>query len=79
MARCTLGECAVSNRRRLKLILSFVTPNRMFGSHTHWAWPRFVEEIVPCLLDATRVTARSGVGNDNGELTLGPTGITKLT
>ncbi|THH20631.1 hypothetical protein EW146_g754 [Bondarzewia mesenterica] len=39
----------------------------MFGSHTHWAWPRFIEEITPCLLDATRVTPRSLVGNDNGE------------
>ncbi|KAI0053253.1 hypothetical protein FA95DRAFT_1552769 [Auriscalpium vulgare] len=39
----------------------------MFGSHTHWAWPRNIEEIVPALLDATRVTSRSLVGNDNGE------------
>ncbi|KAI0032323.1 putative peptidase family-domain-containing protein [Vararia minispora EC-137] len=39
----------------------------MFGSHTHWAWPRFVEELAPCLLDATRVTGWSDVGNDNGE------------
>ncbi|KAI0061150.1 hypothetical protein BV25DRAFT_1900638 [Artomyces pyxidatus] len=39
----------------------------MFGSHTHWAWPRFIEEMAPCLLDATRVTARSLVGNDNGQ------------
>ncbi|KAI0262594.1 putative peptidase family-domain-containing protein [Gloeopeniophorella convolvens] len=39
----------------------------MFGSHSHWAWPRFVEEIAPCLLDSKRVTERSGVANENGE------------
>ena len=37
----------------------------MFGSHTTWAWPRFIEEVPSCLLD----THPSGhlVGNDNGE------------
>ncbi|THH19654.1 hypothetical protein EW146_g1550 [Bondarzewia mesenterica] len=39
----------------------------MFGSHIHWAWPRFIEEITPCLLDATFVPPRSLVGNDNSE------------
>ncbi|KAH8921855.1 hypothetical protein BT69DRAFT_1335211 [Atractiella rhizophila] len=39
----------------------------MFGSHTSWAWPRHIEEIVPCLLDDTPVTARSKVGNDAGQ------------
>ncbi|KAK3989066.1 metallopeptidase [Cladorrhinum sp. PSN332] len=37
----------------------------IFGSHTTYAWPRFLEEVADCLLD----TRRPGdtVGNDNKE------------
>jgi hypothetical protein len=37
----------------------------MFGSHLTYAWPRFMEEIPACLLDAT--PPGDTVGNDNGE------------
>ncbi|KAL0265009.1 hypothetical protein SLS55_000965 [Diplodia seriata] len=38
----------------------------IFGSHTCWAWPRFVEELPHCLTDAT-LTDTFRVANDNGE------------
>ncbi|KAI1860793.1 uncharacterized protein JN550_011255 [Neoarthrinium moseri] len=37
----------------------------VFGSHTTYSWPRFLEEIPACLLDQT--PTGSAVGNDNGE------------
>ncbi|EJD32777.1 hypothetical protein AURDEDRAFT_77464 [Auricularia subglabra TFB-10046 SS5] len=37
----------------------------IFGSHTTWAWPRFIEEVTSCLLDTTPSGSR--VGNDNEE------------
>jgi hypothetical protein len=37
----------------------------MFGSHTTYAWPRFLEEVPSCLLDHT--PTGDTVGNDNGE------------
>ncbi|KAH8677824.1 putative peptidase family-domain-containing protein [Xylariales sp. PMI_506] len=37
----------------------------VFGSHTTYAWPRFMEEIPACLLDTT--PTGDSVGNDNGE------------
>ncbi|KAK7756202.1 hypothetical protein SLS62_001795 [Diatrype stigma] len=36
----------------------------VFGSHTTYAWPRFLEEVPACLLDAT--PTGDTVGNDNG-------------
>ncbi|KAJ4288701.1 hypothetical protein N0V88_007234 [Collariella sp. IMI 366227] len=38
----------------------------MFGSHLTYAWPRFLEEVAPCLVDET--PPGDTVGNDNGEL-----------
>ena len=40
----------------------------MFGSHLTYAWPRFLEEVPDCLLDAT-APGDTTVGNDNGECT----------
>ncbi|KAL2187683.1 hypothetical protein L209DRAFT_753780 [Thermothelomyces heterothallicus CBS 203.75] len=37
----------------------------IFGSHLTYAWPRFLEEVPACLLDAT--PPGDTVGNDNGE------------
>ncbi|KAK4223345.1 metallopeptidase [Podospora fimiseda] len=37
----------------------------IFGSHTTYSWPRFLEEIPHCLLDTTR--PGDTVGNDNKE------------
>lgn len=37
----------------------------VFGSHTTYSWPRFMEEVPACLLDAT--ATGDSVGNDNGE------------
>ncbi|KAL2161860.1 hypothetical protein VTH06DRAFT_7644 [Thermothelomyces fergusii] len=37
----------------------------IFGSHLTYAWPRFLEEVAACLLDATN--PGDTVGNDNGE------------
>ncbi|KAL2194409.1 putative peptidase family-domain-containing protein [Corynascus similis CBS 632.67] len=37
----------------------------IFGSHLTYAWPRFLEEVPACLLDAT--PTGDTVGNDNGE------------
>ncbi|KAL2177528.1 putative peptidase family-domain-containing protein [Thermothelomyces heterothallicus CBS 202.75] len=37
----------------------------IFGSHLTYAWPRFLEEVPACLLDAT--PPDDTVGNDNGE------------
>lgn len=31
-----------------------------FGSHTCWAWPRFVEEVAACLLDSTTTYSARG-------------------
>ncbi|KAK4147361.1 putative peptidase family-domain-containing protein [Dichotomopilus funicola] len=39
----------------------------IFGSHLTYSWPRYLEEIPSCLLDAT--PPGDTVGNDNGECT----------
>lgn len=38
----------------------------VMGSHLTYAWPRFLEEVTACLLDA-RAPGDGFVGNDNGE------------
>ncbi|KAG9298748.1 hypothetical protein G9A89_012816 [Geosiphon pyriformis] len=38
----------------------------IFGSHTTHAWPRFLEEVVTCFQDDTKIDKRI-LGNDNNE------------
>lgn len=39
----------------------------VMGSHLAYAWPRFLEEVTSCLLDARAPGGDGAVGNDNGE------------
>jgi hypothetical protein len=54
-----LGHAALGCHRDNGLSLG------VFGSHTTYSWPRFLEEVPACLLDAT--PTGDTVGNDNGE------------
>lgn len=54
-----LGHAALGCHQRSGLSLG------MFGSHLTYSWPRSMEEVSSCLLDAT--PPGDSVGNDNGE------------
>ncbi|KAK4497959.1 hypothetical protein PRZ48_010615 [Zasmidium cellare] len=54
-----LGHAALGCHQRSGLSLG------MFGSHLTYSWPRSMEEVSSCLLDAT--PPGETVGNDNGE------------
>ncbi|KAF2173612.1 hypothetical protein M409DRAFT_15890 [Zasmidium cellare ATCC 36951] len=54
-----LGHAALGCHQRNALSLG------MFGSHLTYSWPRSMEEVSSCLLDAT--PPGETVGNDNGE------------
>ncbi|KAI1339983.1 hypothetical protein F5Y15DRAFT_60612 [Xylariaceae sp. FL0016] len=54
------GKILAQTRRGICANLSY----GLFGSHTTYAWPRFLEEVASCLLDST--PTGDAVANDHG-------------